>query len=83
MENRRPRLEPEYRRLGSHAHAEILALREAGAASATIGWETASSLLQLSRVRCAPERWCTRALKRLIYGADDPKAGAVHSVMGV
>ncbi len=65
------------------AHAEIIALREAGR---SIGNH------RLSRcdlfVTIEPCAMCAGAivharLKRLIYGADDPKAGAVHSVMRV
>jgi tRNA(adenine34) deaminase len=65
------------------AHAEIVALRQAG--------------LQLGNHRllhCAlyvtvePCAMCAGAmvharLERLVYGADDPKAGAVRSVLGV
>ena len=65
------------------AHAEVVALREAVPLWATIAWGSATCLLQLNRARCAPERWCMPAFKRLVYGADDPKAGAVHSVMQV
>jgi tRNA(adenine34) deaminase len=65
------------------AHAEVIALREAGA---TIGnHRLADCDLYATIEPCA---MCAGALihariKRLIYGADDPKAGAVQSVMQV
>ena len=63
------------------AHAEIIALREAGA---TVGnHRLADCELFVTIEPCA---MCAGAMvhariKRLIYGADDPKAGAVQSVM--
>ncbi len=65
------------------AHAEIVALREAGRAVGN------HRLLECEMfVTIEPCAMCAGALvharlKRLIYGADDPKAGAVHSVMSV
>lgn len=65
------------------AHAEILALREAGAAVGN--YRLGGCDLYCTIEPCA---MCAGALlhariKRLIYGADDPKAGAVRSVMQV
>jgi len=65
------------------AHAEILALREAGA---TVGNHRLGDCELFATIE--PCAMCAGALvhariKRLIYGADDPKAGAVHSVMQV
>jgi len=63
------------------AHAEIVALREAGA---TVGnHRLAGCDLFVTIEPCA---MCAGAMvhariRRLIYGADDPKAGAVRSVM--
>lgn len=65
------------------AHAEIVALREAGR---TIGnYRLGECELYVTVEPCA---MCAGAIthariRRLIYGADDPKAGAVHSVMTV
>jgi tRNA(adenine34) deaminase len=65
------------------AHAEILALREAGQ---TVGnYRLLDCDLYVTVEPCA---MCAGAIThariwRLIYGADDPKAGAVHSVMQV
>ncbi len=65
------------------AHAEILALREAG--NSVGNHRLGACELFVTIEPCA---MCAGALvhariKRLIYGADDPKAGAVHSVMQV
>jgi tRNA(adenine34) deaminase len=65
------------------AHAEIVALREAGA---TLGNHRLSGCDLFATIEPCP--MCAGALvhariKRLVYGADDPKAGAVHSVMQV
>src|SRR5437899_12150439 len=65
------------------AHAEIVALREAGA---TVGNHRLGDCELFATIE--PCTMCAGALvhariKRLIYGADDAKAGAVHSVMQV
>lgn len=65
------------------AHAEIVALRKAGAA---VGNHRLIECELFSTIE--PCAMCAGALvharvKRLIYGADDPKAGAVRSVMQV
>jgi tRNA(adenine34) deaminase len=65
------------------AHAEIIALREAGA---TLGNHRLEGCELFATIE--PCAMCAGALvharvKRLVYGADDPKAGAVRSVMQV
>jgi len=65
------------------AHAEILALREAGA---RVGNHRLGDCELFATIE--PCAMCAGAmvharLKRLVYGADDPKAGAVHSVLQV
>ena len=65
------------------AHAEIVALREAGA---TVGNHRLGDCELFATIE--PCAMCAGALvharvKRLVYGADDPKAGAVSSVMQV
>lgn len=65
------------------AHAEIVALREAGA---TLGNHRLSNCELFATIE--PCAMCAGAIvhariTRLIYGADDPKAGAVQSVMQV
>ncbi len=65
------------------AHAEILALREAGA---TVGNHRLGDCELFATIE--PCAMCAGAMvhariRRLVYGADDPKAGAVRSVMQV
>jgi tRNA(adenine34) deaminase len=65
------------------AHAEVVALREAGT---TIGNHRLSNCDLFATIE--PCAMCAGALvhariRRLVYGADDLKAGAVHSVMHV
>lgn len=65
------------------AHAEIVALR---AAAAAIGNHRLGDCELFATIE--PCAMCAGAmvharLKRLVYGADDPKAGAVHSVLQV
>jgi len=65
------------------AHAEIVALR---AASATVGNHRLVDCELFATIEPCP--MCAGALvhariKRLVYGADDPKAGAVHSVVQI
>ena len=65
------------------SHAEILALREAGA---TVGNHRLGDCELFATIE--PCAMCAGAmiharLKRLVYGAEDPKAGAVHSVLQV
>jgi tRNA(adenine34) deaminase len=63
------------------AHAEIVALREAGA---TVGNHRLTECDLFATIEPCP--MCAGALvhariRRLVYGADDPKAGAAQSVM--
>ena len=65
------------------AHAEIVALREAGA---NIGNHRLADCELFATIEPCP--MCAGALvhariKRLVYGADDPKVGAVQSIMQV
>jgi tRNA(adenine34) deaminase len=65
------------------AHAEILVLREA--ASRLGGWRIADSTLYVTLEPCA---MCAGAVvlarvPRVVFGADDPKAGAAGSVLDV
>jgi tRNA(adenine34) deaminase len=65
------------------AHAELVALREAGA---TVGNHRLGGCELFVTIEPCP--MCAGAmvharLKRLVYGADDPRAGSVHSVMQV
>src|SRR5258708_23103 len=65
------------------AHAEIVALREA---AATVRNHRLSDCDLFATIEPCP--MCAGALvhariRRLVYGADDPKAGAMHSLMQV
>jgi tRNA(adenine34) deaminase len=65
------------------AHAELVALRQAGA---NVGNHRLGDCELFATIEPCP--MCAGAmvharLKRLVYGAEDPKAGAVHSVVQV
>jgi tRNA(adenine34) deaminase len=65
------------------AHAEVLALREAAAALG--GWRIPDSVLYVTLEPCA---MCAGAIvlarvRRVVFGAPDPKAGAAGSVLDV
>jgi tRNA(adenine34) deaminase len=65
------------------AHAEVLALREAAAAVGS--WRVLDSVLYVTLEPCA---MCAGAIvlarvPRVVWGTDDPKAGAAGSVMDV
>ena len=65
------------------------ARRDRGAAaggrrgSAAGGWTAARWSSRWSRARCAPARSCWPGSHRLVFGAVDPKAGAVGSLWDV
>jgi tRNA(adenine34) deaminase len=65
------------------AHAEVLALRQA--ATALGSWRVLDSVLYVTLEPCA---MCAGAIvlarvPRVVYGTDDPKAGAAGSVLDV
>src|ERR1700692_3811350 len=65
------------------AHAEIVALREAGrnvGNNRTVARELFATIEPCAM--CAGAAVHAR-LRRLVYGADDPKAGAIHSILQV
>lgn len=65
------------------AHAEMVALREAGAALGNHRLEDCELFATIEPCAMCAGALVHARLKRLVYGADDPKAGAVHSVMQV
>jgi tRNA(adenine34) deaminase len=65
------------------AHAEIVALREAGAIVGNHRLEECDLFATIEPCAMCAGALVHARIKRLIYGADDPKAGAVHSVMQV
>src|SRR5438034_1422844 len=65
------------------AHAEILALREAGARVGNHRLGDCDLFVTIEPCAMCAGAMVHARLKRLVYGADDPKAGAVQSVMRV
>jgi tRNA(adenine34) deaminase len=65
------------------AHAEIIALREAGKSFGNHRLEQCELFVTIEPCAMCAGAMVHARIQRLIYGADDPKAGAVHSVMQV
>ena len=65
------------------AHAEMVALREAGAAIGNYRLVDCELFCTIEPCSMCAGALVHARIKRLIYGADDPKAGAVRSVMPV
>ena len=65
------------------AHAEIIALREAGAAIGNHRLRDCDLFVTIEPCPMCAGAIVHARVKRLVYGSDDPKAGAVHSVMQV
>jgi len=65
------------------AHAEVVALREAGAAIGNHRLEECDLFVTIEPCAMCSGALVHARIRRLIYGADDLKAGAVHSVMRV
>lgn len=65
------------------AHAEIVALREAATALGSYRLPGCELFVTLEPCAMCAGALVHARLQRLIYAADDPKAGAVRSVMGV
>lgn len=65
------------------AHAEILALRQAARALGNHRLLECEMFATLEPCPMCAGALVHARLRRLVYGADDPKAGAVHSVLPV
>ena len=65
------------------AHAEIVALREAGSIVGNHRLGGCELFVTIEPCAMCAGALVHARLKRLVYGADDPKAGAVKSVMQV
>jgi len=65
------------------ARAEIIALREAGATVGNHRLEDCDLFATIEPCAMCAGAMVHARIKRLVYGADDPKAGAVQSVMQV
>jgi tRNA(adenine34) deaminase len=64
-------------------HAEVIALREAGATVGNHRLEGCELFVTIEPCAMCAGALVHARIRRLVYGADDPKAGAVHSVMQV
>jgi tRNA(adenine34) deaminase len=65
------------------AHAEILAMRDAAAAVANWRLDECTLVVTLEPCAMCAGAMVNARLGRLVYGAADPKAGAVGSLMNV
>jgi tRNA(adenine34) deaminase len=65
------------------AHAEIVALRDAGCTIGNHRLERCELFATIEPCAMCAGALVHARLKRLVYGADDPKAGAIRSVMQV
>jgi tRNA(adenine34) deaminase len=65
------------------AHAEILALREAGRALRNYRLENCDLFVTIEPCAMCAGAITHARIGRLVYGAEDPKAGGVTSVVGV
>jgi tRNA(adenine34) deaminase len=65
------------------AHAEVIALREAGATVGNHRLEGCELFVTIEPCAMCAGALVHARIRRLVYGADDHKAGAVHSVMQV
>lgn len=63
------------------AHAEIVALRAAGAVLGNYRLGGCDLFVTIEPCAMCAGAMVHARIRRLIFGADDPKAGAVHSVM--
>ena len=65
------------------AHAEIVALREAGSALGNHRLTNCNLFVTIEPCAMCAGAMVHARIRTLIYGAEDPKAGAVHSTMHV
>ena len=65
------------------AHAEIIALRDAGSAVGNHRLEDCELFVTIEPCAMCAGALVHARIRRLVYGAEDPKAGAVHSIMQV
>jgi tRNA(adenine34) deaminase len=65
------------------AHAEVVALREAGQHLGNHRLGACDLFVTIEPCAMCASAMVHARIQRLVYGSDDPKAGAVHSVMQV
>jgi len=63
------------------AHAEVIALREAAAVLGNHRLGSCDLFVTIEPCAMCAGAMVHARIRRLVYGANDPKAGAVHSVM--
>jgi tRNA(adenine34) deaminase len=63
------------------AHAEVIALREAAAAVGNHRLGSCDLFVTIEPCAMCAGAMVHARIRRLVYGANDPKAGAVHSVI--
>ena len=80
-DDRRPRRQParERRRSRRRTPRSSPSARPRGPSVAG-GWSAPPSTSRRSRVRCAPARIVNARVERLVFGCDNPKAGAVRTL---
>jgi tRNA(adenine34) deaminase len=65
------------------AHAEVIALREAGRNLGNHRLGACELFVTIEPCAMCAGAAVHARLRRLVYGADDPKAGAIHSILQV
>ena len=65
------------------AHAEVIAMREAGRTVGNHRLNQCDLFVTIEPCAMCAGAMVHARIRRLVYGADDTKAGAVHSVMNV
>ena len=65
------------------AHAEVIAMREAGATLSNHRLGECDLFATIEPCAMCAGALVHARIRRLVYGADDPKAGAVHSVIHI
>lgn len=65
------------------AHAEVVALREAGSALGNHRMADCAMFVTIEPCAMCAGAMVHARIRTLVYGAEDPKAGAVHSAMHV
>ena len=65
------------------AHAEVIALREAGRTIGNYRLEDCDLYVTIEPCAMCAGAITHARIRRLIFGADDPKAGAIHSTIPV
>lgn len=65
------------------AHAEVVALREAGSALGNHRMADCAIFVTIEPCAMCAGAMVHARIRTLVYGAEDPKAGAVHSAMHV